>query len=114
MSFPASSGAATISSGPVALRYAPRAGLLPELSRQTYDAFYKALREAILNGLDAEASRVEVDFSEAISGSRLTVHDNGCGMSLEDFRASFLALGGSDKYARADRFGRIGIGSLAL
>jgi Histidine kinase-, DNA gyrase B-, and HSP90-like ATPase len=96
------------------LHYAPRAGLLPELSRQTYDAFYKALREAILNGLDAEAGQVEVDFSEALSRGVLRVRDDGTGMTLEDFEASFLALGGSDKYARRDRFGRIGIGSLAL
>jgi hypothetical protein len=107
-------GAVVAISEPISLRYSPRAGLLPELSRQTYDAFYKALREAILNGLDADATRVEVDFSDAIAGSRLTVRDNGCGMSLEDFRASFLSLGGSEKYARPDRFGRIGIGSLAL
>jgi hypothetical protein len=114
MSSVALNGVHALDPARVSLRYAPRAGLLPELSRQTYDAFYKALREAILNGLDAEATRVEIDFSEAISASRLTVRDNGCGMSLDEFRASFLALGGSDKYARADRFGRIGIGSLAL
>ena len=35
--------------GRVALRYVARAGLLPELSRQTYDSFPKALREAVLN-----------------------------------------------------------------
>lgn len=98
----------------VALRYGPRAGLLPELSRQTYDAFYKALREAILNGLDAGAERVELDFSESLDGSRLRIRDDGHGMSLTQFRSSFMALGGSDKYARGDRFGRIGIGSLAV
>jgi hypothetical protein len=33
----------------VSLRYVARAGLLPELSRQTYDSFPKAMREAVLD-----------------------------------------------------------------
>ena len=40
----------------VELRYTARVGLLPELSRQTYDSLYKALREAILNAVDAGAT----------------------------------------------------------
>src|SRR4051794_11114991 len=93
----------------VQLQYVPRAGLLPELSHQTYDAFYKALREAVLNGLDAGAREVVVDLTSASSGT-LVVEDDGHGMTLDDFRTSFLSLGGSEKFDRADRFGRIGIG----
>ena len=57
--------------GSVALRYVARAGLLPELSRQTYDSFPKALREAVLNALDAEASRVDIDLSRTASHRRV-------------------------------------------
>jgi hypothetical protein len=95
------------------LRYTARAGLLPELSRQTYDAFYKALREVVLNSLDAEASCVTLDFSR-ISDGEITVSDDGTGMSSTDVEGSFLSLGGSAKFGEERKFGRIGIGSLAL
>lgn len=116
----ASQTAATTDSEPasvgsrVELRYVARAGLLPELSRQTYDSLYKALREAILNSLDAGASRVDVDLAEASRTSRLSLIDDGSGMSLREFTEQFMSLGGSGKFGDASRFGRIGIGSLAL
>src|SRR4051794_7904196 len=69
-------------SGTVALRYVARAGLLPELSRQTYDTFPKALREAVLNALDAEATRVDIDFSRVDTSRRISVQDDGLGMSM--------------------------------
>lgn len=100
--------------GRVALRYVARAGLLPELSRQTYDSFAKALREAILNSSDAGASRVDVDLSRIESHGELTVADDGEGMSTKDFCEQFMSLGGSSKFGDGSRFGRIGIGSLAL
>ncbi len=96
-----------------ALRYVARAGLLPELSRQTYDSLFKALREAVLNGLDANASHIEIDFSTAFKG-RLSVTDNGHGMNPDDLGQSFMSLGGSRKFGEASKYGRIGIGSLAL
>jgi hypothetical protein len=37
-----------------------------ELSRQTCDSFPKAIREAVLNALDAEASRVDTLTSRAL------------------------------------------------
>jgi hypothetical protein len=100
--------------GRVELRYVARAGLLPELSRQTYDSLYKALREAILNALDAEASRVDLDFSKIDASERLVVEDDGSGMSTRQFCEGFMSLGGSLKFGDSTRFGRIGIGSLAL
>ena len=102
------------SGGSVALRYVARAGLLPELSRQTYDSFPKAIREAVLNALDADATRIDVDFSEIVDRRRMSVTDNGAGMSLPDFCEQFMSLGGSSKFGDESRFGRIGIGSLAL
>ena len=100
--------------GSVALRYVARAGLLPELSRQTYDSFHKALREAVLNSVDAEATRVDIDLSRIGSDRELTVVDDGVGMSMREFCEQFMSLGGSSKFGNARRFGRIGIGSLAL
>jgi hypothetical protein len=100
--------------GSVALHYVARAGLLPELSRQTYDSFPKALREAVLNALDAEATRVDIDFSRIESDREMTVVDDGVGMSMREFCEQFMSLGGSSKFGDGSRFGRIGIGSLAL
>jgi hypothetical protein len=98
----------------VPLRYVARAGLLPELTRQTYDSLYKALREVILNSLDAGASRVVVDLSAVETEGSLAITDDGGGMTLTDLQQSFMSLGGSQKFGRSDKFGRIGIGSLAL
>ncbi len=100
--------------GNVELRYVARAGLLPELSRQTYDKFYKALREAVLNAIDAEATRIDLDFSQIVTRGELIVSDDGVGMSTREFCEQFMSLGGSVKFGEASRFGRIGIGSLAL
>lgn len=100
--------------GNVALHYVARAGLLPELSRQTYDSFPKALREAVLNALDAEATRVDIDFSRVESDRELDVVDDGAGMTMREFCEQFMSLGGSSKFGDSSRFGRIGIGSLAL
>jgi len=98
----------------VQLRYVARAGLLPELSRQTYDSLWKAIREAILNSVDADATRIEVDLSGVVDRRELVVTDDGVGMSTKEFCEHFMSLGGSAKFHDAERFGRIGIGSLAL
>jgi hypothetical protein len=98
----------------VELRYVARAGLLPELSRQTYDSLYKALREAVLNAIDADATRIELDFSRVDVARELVVADDGVGMTTPEFCDHFMSLGGSVKFGETSRFGRIGIGSLAL
>jgi hypothetical protein len=100
--------------GSVQLRYVARAGLLPELSRQTYDSLWKAVREAVLNAVDASATTVELDLSRVASNGELIVSDDGVGMSTEEFCDQFMALGGSSKFGEDNRYGRIGIGSLAL
>jgi hypothetical protein len=98
----------------IPLHYTARAGLLAELSRQTYDSLYKAIREAVLNGIDAGATLVRLDFGSDIARDEVIVEDDGDGMDLDGLRQSFMSLGGSAKYADATKFGRIGIGSLAL
>lgn len=91
-----------------------RAGLLPELSAQTYSSFYRALREVVLNAIDAGASRIDIDFSHVESDNELVITDNGRGMTIDEFSKNFMSVGGSPKFGDADTFGRIGIGSLAL
>jgi Histidine kinase-, DNA gyrase B-, and HSP90-like ATPase len=98
----------------VELRYVARAGLLPELSRQTYDSFYKAIRESVLNAIDARSTRVDLDFSRLATSGEFVVSDDGAGMSMHEFCDQFMSLGGSTKFGESGRFGRIGIGSLAL
>jgi Histidine kinase-, DNA gyrase B-, and HSP90-like ATPase len=98
----------------VPLRYVARAGLLPELTRQTYDSLYKSLREVILNSVDAGATRVVVDLSAVEEERTLEITDDGAGMTLGELQQSFMSLGGSQKFGKSDKFGRIGIGSLAL
>lgn len=96
------------------LNYAARAGLLPELSRQTYDTFPKAVRESVLNSVDAHAERVVLDMRHVLTEDRLVLSDDGWGMDADEFREHFMSVGGSGKYDDDDTFGRIGIGSLAL
>ena len=100
-------------SEPIGLRVTPRLGILPEITRQTYESLAKAVREAIMNSIDAGSSVVHVDLSRCDEGI-LRVVDDGDGMDFASFRDSFLALGGSDRAPSNEKFGRIGIGSLAL
>jgi len=75
---------------------------------------YKALREAILNSIDAGATSVTVDLSSVERSRVVEITDDGSGMSLAELQESFMSLGGSVKFATTNMFGRIGIGSLAL
>src|SRR3954452_17559307 len=96
------------------LHYTARAGLLSELSRQTYDSLYKALRESILNGIDAGATEVDLDLGDLVAADEISLTDNGEGMDLEALQSAFMSLGGSAKYEDDQKFDRLGIGSLAL
>lgn len=100
--------------GSVSLRYVARAGLIRELSAQTYDAFWKAVREAVLNSIDAEAARVDIYLPESPSAAELCIADDGVGMDLRALAEHFVSVGGSARVGDAAKFGRIGIGSLAL
>lgn len=82
-----------------------------------------ALLELVKNSYDADASLVIVD-GEALSsarGGRITVRDDGNGMTLPEFRRGFLRLAGRSKTLgerRSERYGRRytgekGVGRLA-
>lgn len=59
----------------------------------------QALSELVWNGLDADATRVSVTFEENDLGAldRVTVRDNGNGLSYADAPERFRRLGGSWK-----------------
>ena len=95
------------------IRVVARTGILPEITRQTYESLAKALREAVMNAIDAGASEVHIDLCRVAEGV-LRIVDDGSGMALDDLREHFFALGGSTRSDDAEKFGRIGIGSLAL
>src|SRR5262249_18177653 len=93
----------------------PKMGLIPEVSAQNYETLAKALREYVSNALDAEAQNVWMVFSaDAAGASQLHIRDDGRGMSLDDLRDQFLAVGGSRKFDDPKTVGRIGIGFLAI
>jgi len=63
--------------------------------RQQYNNVCRALiRELIQNSMDAGATTLHFSTPDT---HKLIASDNGCGMSLEEFRKYYLALGGSKK-----------------
>lgn len=98
------------------------------LSEGTYTAFSNSLREVVVNAYDADATRVEVNYStsptydgyhESEYEGELAVIDDGTGMSYSDFRRfaqiapGRKALRSTLRYKRP-RVGRFGIGFLAV
>lgn len=70
------------------------------VARQTRAKPIPALAELIWNGLDSDASRVEVEFAhEDLAGglSRIAIYDDGAGFARSDAAALFGNLGGSWK-----------------
>src|SRR4051812_42450096 len=65
-------------------------------------ALDRAVEELIWNSLDAEATRVEVIFSENAlhSVERVIVTDNGHGIPFDQAESIFKQIGGSPKKVR--------------
>jgi hypothetical protein len=96
---------------------------LAHLSKGLYRSPASAIRELISNGWDAGATKVDI-FTNAPTFTGLTVHDNGSGMSEEQFRA--LMDGGIGNSSKRDPLrqkssaynrpvlGRLGIGLLGI
>ncbi|OPX88692.1 DNA mismatch repair endonuclease MutL [Pelotomaculum sp. PtaB.Bin117] len=60
-----------------------------------------AVKELVENALDAGASRIAIDLAEGGLG-RITVSDNGCGMTAEDVQLAFLRHATSKIKSAAD------------
>ena len=97
-----------------ALFLKPKMGIVPEVSAQTYETLAKQFREVVSNALDAGATRVKISINPISDDPYVLISDNGEGMSIEDLKEQYLALGGSRKYYEDNKIGRIGIGFLAV
>jgi hypothetical protein len=86
------------------------------LSRSLYTDFPRAIREAVSNSYDADATVVKIQVD--LKNREIVVEDNGNGMSVEQFD-DYLRIAGrkaeagfSEKFGRK-RIGRFGVGFLA-
>jgi len=71
---------------------------LDHLSRLAAGSPEAAIAEMIWNALDADATKIDVRFSEGVLGvDEVIVTDNGSGIPYEQVESLFVALGGSWK-----------------
>ena len=94
--------------------------LLRELGERLVGRQHIALGELIKNSYDADATTVEIEFGEG-NGGTITVKDDGCGMTLKEFKDYWMRIGSAHKesWMHSQRFkrpltGRKGIGRLAV
>jgi hypothetical protein len=99
----------------------PAIDLIKILSEGTYTSFPQALKELISNSYDADATKVTLEFDEEFTS--LTVHDNGVGMTSDEFKDVFMSIArgksnssvsGTKTAGGRQRIGRFGIGSLSI
>lgn len=106
---------------------------LDQLGIRMYDRVAAVLAELVANAYDAEAERVRITLpfdtllaSKGAAGTvdhgfRITVEDDGIGMTAEQVNALYLEVGGNRRSTRGERtdlkrrlvMGRKGIGKLA-
>src|SRR3954447_17727652 len=68
------------------------------IERQSKTRPLEALAEIIWNGLDADATQIDIRLSHNEFGlSAITVHDNGTGIPYDEAYEMFRRLGGSWK-----------------
>lgn len=111
-----------MSESPFEMRFDPRT--IKHLGVRMYSTLPPAIAEIIANAYDADASRVTVALHEHDGKPvRITVLDDGDGLSREDINSKFLVIGRnrrdddgdepSPKFGRK-RIGKKGLGKLAL
>src|SRR5215468_4120811 len=88
------------------------------LSRSTYQRnFSYALREMVSNAYDADATRVSITIDRR--SNSLTIHDNGSGMTRDEF-SYYLRIAGKKRGKlltsrfRRKRIGQFGVGFLSV
>ncbi len=94
--------------------------IIDSLGIQMYQSPVAAVAELIANAWDADATEVDVELPDSLSGdSRITVHDNGLGMTFEQCQDWYLNVG-RNRRVNTDRspgrrpvLGRKGIGKFA-
>lgn len=91
--------------------------LLGELGEKLVSTVHVALAELVKNSYDADATIVHVTIEPDPTGApRVTVRDDGVGMSLEDVRRFWMKIGTSNKLAApvSGKFGRLKTGSKGI
>lgn len=103
------------------VRFSVDASHMSRLGRELVGKKETAVSELVKNAYDADATQVTLNFENAdLAGGRLTIEDNGHGMTREQLIAGFMRLSTTDKihepyspkYNRL-RAGRKGIGRFA-
>ncbi|WP_396590204.1 ATP-binding protein [Allomuricauda sp. R78024] len=91
--------------------------LIKTLSQSTYDSFPNALKELITNSYDALATEVKVDVD--LKNERITISDNGSGMSESDYEF-YLRIAGTKRNiedftsVKRKKIGKFGVGFLSV
>jgi len=103
------------------VRFSVDAGIINRLGKELVGKHETAVSELVKNAFDADATEVNLVFENAWNtGGKLTIEDNGTGMTKDQLINGFMRLSSSDKihnpisdkYKRT-RAGRKGIGRFA-
>ena len=97
--------------------FRPRARLLELLGEQLIDNVRLAVFEMVKNSYDADANQVNVCLvqPDTLDGT-ISVHDDGCGMTLDTIQKVWLEPGADDRYEqkmagiRSEKFNRLPLG----
>lgn len=98
-------------------------GTIGHLGIQMYQTLPPVISELISNAYDADAEIVEINFEEFNGDKRITVKDNGCGMTFDEVNNKLLLIGRNRRHTKEDELspkkkrkvtGRKGIGKLAV
>ena len=92
----------------------PKMGIVPEVSAQTYETIAKQFREVVTNSVDANAQNIWISINSKKDDTFVLFSDDGDGMTLDELKSQYLALGGSERWYDQKKIGRIGIGFLAI
>jgi hypothetical protein len=94
------------------IKFTPVPRLLDHIGLAMYSNLDKAIAELVVNGYDADATRVEVE----VTVKSISIRDNGSGMDENDIRNSYMMLGSDQKRKtkRTPQFGRLPIGNKGI
>lgn len=96
------------------LAFRPRARLLQLLGDQLIGSPRLAVFELVKNAYDADATRVTVSISDLSTNPRITVDDNGAGMSLETIQNIWLVPAHDHRKQQRTAVNRTKLGRLPL
>jgi len=94
------------------LKFVPVPRLLDHIGLAMYSKFTKAIGELVVNGYDADATRVDVE----VKSNEVVIKDNGSGMDEQGIREGYMLLGADVKRVekRTKKFSRLPIGNKGI